>query len=1217
MDVVNGCNPRLTGQYKPPICNPCPPGYECTDPTNIFLCPIGFYASADQLSCIVCDTFPCTDPGYYRPATQCQSAGLWDATGEQIHDRCVTCTSCLDGRSIDTSKDSIHAVCSSSSSDTCGLVCEGGYWISINGSTGGIICNECHKCEQGKVPLLQESCNGKRYEDVQCVDPGLVQGIYEQTSCPDFEGVYVEMLPGSTEKTGDGRVFDRAGSATSTRTHVIFEVNGWCIYSYPINGTAQTEKRKLLGVSEKLSMGTEDCSDFTVTYDKSKNFVNDTTVTVEFGLWDARDRDFVFGDITSLIYDAVKDRLFFLATTYQSAGIISNNLTRIINRHDEMMVIEDVVGCTTTSSSCLPMRAIDKSVWASKYGGSSSNKRLNEYGISHRGILDIAITNSTTIVMVQEDKSVTVLSCELSLACTLKDVFTVDTHIYDNVALSLTIYAFATIRPDQITGISNNTNCVIDRINLLTGVADHVLINACNVQTQDYVVDLQIVPSFPNWLWITRKTGVWAFDLSDVDQFVTEFDVADLLLLSNNSEILQPSAIIAVDTDAYSRGYNITFPLSGTIGTAIHMDTGKHWTPSCKPCRADRYQPHDNRTHPYCRPTLPNEVPTVDRQSVETACKEDSEIRTFVAAGRYACMCKPGFRSLNPSGIHACVKCPKGTYQPEAGSSSCYDCPQQIEAAGATSCGCSGTYYGDNNDCSMCPNGTLYLNQGTPYQLVHYTLFAEESYTLQHPVSALSHHWIYDLTSYEYTYLKGGFCSCPPGKMWVNLWYEFDPMGPYDEVACVPCPRGFYCPRNPSALNIDVFRQFYAFLQKYYNDLQYDFPLPFPLVPPIYYGQELFTGGAVLCKDWYYLITDDPTFEGTGAKSETECAQVSASFTTPNGTLESCLSFPNTKPYAARSYGTPHEACRCIRDYYVVPNQPDFQCIPCPFGYYGEKCSRSCDGYEEYWSLETKECIFCNRQSVWFNNDTGYMEEADGLHINTGCTCAAGFYIDPSFSLDYCYNPCPHEFYCLVGGGAPIACPNNFDASNNFAFRNKRKTFEECFECREGYMLDAYATRCIEGDQPPCDPGFYLPPFCHPCPMHHYCKDGFTKQRCEYLSRKYYPEITVCNDQYCDFIDYTGASSINECNNLICPEDTFNNGIYCQSCGSNLHSPMGSQSQEDCGCLPGMVRCDRNYHPDITATPPYFFECGDSMCKNCPAGSYYCPGGKLFPQNHK
>lgn len=612
MDVVAGCDPRLARQFKPPVCHPCPEGKACPDPFSIINCPVGTYAAANFGGCTPCDTSPCP-PGYYRPKGQCQVAGLYDPYGQRMWDRCATCTTCTEG-SVPAKHDQVNGICgvaSDPTENTCGVVCRPDYYITLKNTDGGVVCKPCTPCPQGSMPLDTETCDGTTLRDVQCEPAGLIAG-QQQTTCPNFFGVFMDMVSDGPDgdRTGDETIFDAAGSTASTPDYILYEYRGWCLYAVPFGSQDVSQKRRLLG-SKRLSapFSSVDCGDFSSSFRQSfsSGSVDESFIEREFNMKPLGE-PFIFGDMTSLTYDYRSGYLFMVVTTYDFTGTPgANTALSMTNRHDEILAI-DMGRCLGSTSiiGCESRRVVDTSVWQVIYGGDGT-RRLNEFGVQGRGILDITILNrdsqdpsgSVYVVMAQADGAVTSMRCARVSATQISFPCTTHWHyksgiVYSNLAGSVVSdgILYASIRTDQGVGVTGiNNTCVIDRINTNLSppsqVHTHVLINACDPEDNDFIVDLQIAAAFPNWLWITRREGVWSFDITDTDAFVTDFQIGDLDLLSKNSEILDRGNII--DTDPNRLNYNVTFPPTRT-GIAVHMDTGHHWYPDCKRCPYDRYQ---------------------------------------------------------------------------------------------------------------------------------------------------------------------------------------------------------------------------------------------------------------------------------------------------------------------------------------------------------------------------------------------------------------------------------------------------------------------------------------------------------------------------------------------------------------------------------------------------------------------------------------------------
>lgn len=397
LDIVNGCNSAAIGQYKPPICLPCPSGKDCTNPSAPVDCPIGTYGAKSGAGggCIKCDTAPCPD-GKYRPPGQCASPGLADPTGIKPWDRCLTCGNC------DTATLGPLRKCGTSNGNlvTCGVVCIPGYFITIDPEDGTVICNPCSQgcVGVGMVPRDVGSCDGTKTTDIVCIAADLIEG-QQQTWCSSYEGVETKMKTDNSQyqQTGDSMVFDFAGSVASASTHLMYDYKGWCIYAFPIGSIDTNRRTRLLGTFavQGLSLTTE-CQDFRDAYKQQRgtgsNFVADPTVSSTWALRTANDASFIFGEMTSLIYDAKSDYMFFIATTYEFNNPPSNSLSTIINPHDEIIAMK--MGPCLTQKSCGTYRVVGGDTWWNIYGGAySPTKRLNHYGVKGRSLLDIAVVH--------------------------------------------------------------------------------------------------------------------------------------------------------------------------------------------------------------------------------------------------------------------------------------------------------------------------------------------------------------------------------------------------------------------------------------------------------------------------------------------------------------------------------------------------------------------------------------------------------------------------------------------------------------------------------------------------------------------------------------------------------------------------------------------------------------------------------------------------------
>lgn len=481
-------------------------------------------------------------------------------------------------------------------------------------------------------------------------------------------------------------------------------------------------------------------------------------------------------------------------------------------------------------------------------------------------------------------------------------------QVYNNLAGSVvgTPALYASIRTDQpssVTGINNK--CVLDRVNLATGDVIHAFVDVCDPLTQDFIVDLQVVPPYPNWLWITRKTGVWALDITDVDAFVTLLEIGNLTKLSSNSVVI--NKFMLMDTRPTRFNWNVTFPPNNAIvGMAIHMDTGFHWYPVCIKCSVDRYQPSDHRTHPYCRPAALGEIPTEDRQRVE-GCRvleetlvtmdnvrvdisaavvqilnpsqnilyglptrlwctytvmclgafwQDQWAQTgltfFFLKSMSVCMCKPGYYSTNPNGVKGCVPCPSGTYSTRTGGTWCDGCPatKPYSDPGSTKCTClTSTFYNAITDsCESCPSGTTYnssANSSDWKQVVQTGLTTYTLDTFNHKGDGImKYYWPGPpVTTTEYS--KNPYLSGSVCSCPVGTVFVMTRT----LIQCLVCPVGFYCPLDRKAMNINPY-----VLHWYMRGVGIPIPYPLPQDTPYTSANmvsgtdpKYWAGGAVLC----------------------------------------------------------------------------------------------------------------------------------------------------------------------------------------------------------------------------------------------------------------------------------------------------------------------------------------------------------------------------------
>jgi hypothetical protein len=253
-------------------------------------------------------------------------------------------------------------------------------------------------------------------QDVECTMVPQVMG-QNQTSCQSFVGVWTDMvLDQKNVSTGTSTIFDTVGATASTATHIVYERAGWCMSAYPIGASSPDAVLELMGI-QYASPGTW-------TSNPCRRFVPDTQVKLDqakslFAVMQAVGETFIFGDITSLVYDHPSDNLFFIVTTYEVNGPPgSNSASTLTNRRDEILAMQMKPCIESPITGCRRYRVIDKSVWQAKYGGDGT-KRLNEFGQKNRSITDISIVHyddpgSTYIVMAQVSMLMSARSCQLA-----------------------------------------------------------------------------------------------------------------------------------------------------------------------------------------------------------------------------------------------------------------------------------------------------------------------------------------------------------------------------------------------------------------------------------------------------------------------------------------------------------------------------------------------------------------------------------------------------------------------------------------------------------------------------------------------------------------------------------------------------------------------------------------------------------------------------------
>lgn len=1359
MNVVQGCDPRLPKQYLPPKCEPCPRGYDCSDPIVPVSCGPGTFADYKQMECTQCDLqSQCDVPGEYRPTGQCTLSNLWDEFGTSPFDQCAICESCAGGKPINTTiHDPQNAVCipTSNLQNPCGVGCRTGFYIQTDQVTYGVDCHNCTKCSAGSIPTSANSCDGEKIADVQCMKAAAVLGKVEQTSCPQYEGVFMDMVTDGEygNRTGTPILFDQAGSVTSTPDYLIYTSSRWCIYMFPFSSTnvVSTELKRIVGSKSGQSPQVRyACTDFS----RASGTISATDLIIANQIATSSSKlsdSFVFGEISTLVYDHVSGskHLFFLATSFRQING-ENKYTSIINQHDAILAIDmDQCVGSVGMSKCAPMYVLDESIWASIYGASSVLS-LNSMGPG-RGISDIALVHSSTttsnlngmvkIAMMQEDKTLSILECGTSnsinnkMNCLLKNSWKIP-YLYSTITgsvISPDVIIYAAIRTDQVVDDIDNP-CIVDRINLQDGTVKHVVINACKPSSNDLIIDIQIIPSFPNWLWISRSTGIWAYDITDTDAFVTDIKIIDLDLLSPDAHI---------DTDPSRRNYNVTFPPTRT-GIAVHLSTGFHWYPSCILCPGDRYQPWDGRTHPYCRPLVSsNQVPTRDRQNF-VECDQDKEVAMMMTTPTCnessstcnnnnnplfrVCFCKAGYMSRNPDGIGSCIPCSLGTYQPSVGMSSCLSC------GGATTDHTSGGYttVGPNStsdtDCRFsgsvwygtdfplprqCPPGTdryhkdkpgyfhirydgyTWLSGGDPTLLSYKTVLfpnsiyqnadQETGYMASRTLPQIfpkGQQWFlqnvmnitlqrtYIPTDYERynPYRLGMLCSCPMGMM--SVYTSPTSTLPTSSTVsgilrCVSCPSGFYCPQNSTAFNMDP----KEFIDSVNQMSGTTFPYPYPLSSIIQDGGGGYVkaGGAVLCPDWWYAITDSVSAYGVGAVSVEECAtkqlianswSLILSYDGNGG--DPCINVPNTEfnPSQLSSAVSAMDVCRCKRGTglpSVISETVFVQtgCISCKQGYSSSSstsssssskpspcyaCTASNEYSKEKYAWEALGVIFCrkctgeNRIAQWISNtstSSQFYQDADGkVNANTDCNCRQGFYTTWSSGkgVPIC-SMCPVGFYCpglpktptminptiqsITYNHPDMVQPYDLEWRASVRCPNYDSIVMFSTQQQQGgprYKFFTGVGRKSESECYTCAAGVQFDPIRKVCylPSEVPCAMGrYDPPRCfECQPGHYCPNGVDMFQVQFGTIDFFGAISASQANPTVCPRNTY----------------LVVQFSKDV-CTP----CPYDLVTNTTGARS-LDECGcypgyrridrqlvDNKCDRCYEGPEFCPGGNMPP----
>jgi len=686
-------------------------------------------------------------------------------------------------------------------------------------------------------------------------------------------------------------------------------------------------------------------------------------------------------------------------------------------------------------------------VWSRVGAGESDKKKIHHLSLIK---VDDTDTAATYLACTMSDQStVAVLRCTLTYC----SVWNQPTQRGDGGAAAV---AGSVVVPAVVYVATGS--CAVDKIDMQTGVAMRVLQNACAAAgSGDRIANLQITPLFPNWLWMTRRDGVYPFDITDVDHVVTEVSdmttirVVDYQILHDSSEALRSNVIRGSAAESSSSRFsNITFP--PRAGHAIHMGTGQMWTVNasgCLPCPADtHFQPIDGMTHPYCRAVQPGMYVIAFGQKQEDC----SDARGEVLVGNL-CKCRKGYFSINtPSGIGNCRPCPVGTFRSEAGGvgvQSCTACSQpntttlQEACTREDQCVCTSLTFNtttiastdnastDNAsrrrrlssaagcNCVGCPEGTASSSggisssgRGGGWMQVRWWNLSMEHGGYRRVVfdpDAEDEVFRYTRETFRTVFRLGEFAHTAQQVYWESLsiiaapsaavqqspWGNLFRVGAVcscknkgeifvvdssERVACLTCPKGFFCPQDPDALNIDVY------------ELILDFKIqviPYPLPR---WGKS--SGGAVLCPGGVAHLTDVPSLPnepGMGATSVEEC--IPPPVLSPTTEVAPC----DTPGYAI--LGEQKLCSKCS-----LPTQFSTSVYPLTeSGGQGITGCRECD-------TEGRPGMV----AVWLNEETGFFEDADGLHANTRCACKRGMYTvwDPEANMTKCVV-CPLEgFFC-------------------------------------------------------------------------------------------------------------------------------------------------------------------------------------------------------------
>ena len=406
--------------------------------------------------------------------------------------------------------------------------------------------------------------------------------------------------------------------------------------------------------------------------------------------------------------------------------------------------------------------------------------------------------------------------------------------------------------------------------------------------------------------------------------------------------------------------------------------------------------------------------------------------------------CSTGYYCLLGSTNANMYPCPAGTYRRYVAAKSTADCAQcpsgkKCAAVTTTPLPCDQGYY--------CPIGTIIPSPCPPGTYGTTTGFIVSSsctacdpghYCQSYAMTALGPNCdagylciSKSITPDPIDGVTGKKCSvgyyCPSGTVKMQYCPAGQTtlvQGAQDNLYCVPCPPGYYCPGDPPAIS------------------------PTILCPAGYYcpaGSS--SGTANPASPGFYAPAGSPfqiecplgTFQSQSAKSSCDdCG---------DGNICLAVNLASTANCPA-GYYCPSLATQ--KNTLLIP----YQKIPCKPGYYNQITNK----------FLSSDCNAC---------PAGYACPGPA-YSSAPVACSAGFfclsaspYTDPPFNVGGNYGPCPAGYYCEPQTGIPSSCP-----IGTYSSSLSLKLSSECLTCPEGYYCDSLHRTSPTG---PCSAGYYCP----------------------------------------------------------------------------------------------------------------------------------------------